>query len=119
MTSQLVFIHGRSQEHKDPVALKAEWIDSLRRGLAKSDLELAFKETDIRFPYYGDTLLDLVSGADTVDEVVVRGGKDPGEADFLYAVLNEVRIEVRISNEQVHKMLDAEVSDRGPLNWEW
>lgn len=30
MTRQLVFVHGRTQEHKDADALKAEWISALR-----------------------------------------------------------------------------------------
>ncbi len=53
MTGQLVFVHGRSQEHKDAAALKGTWIAALREGLAKSGLDLPIPETNIRFPYYG------------------------------------------------------------------
>ena len=28
---QLIFIHGRSQEHKDSKALKQEWLDALEK----------------------------------------------------------------------------------------
>ena len=61
--SSLVLIHGRAQEHKDAVALKCEWLEALRAGLAKSGLALPLSEGDIKFPYYGQTLYDLVSDA--------------------------------------------------------
>ncbi len=33
----LVFIHGRAQEHKDSKALKDEWIAAWAEGLKKTD----------------------------------------------------------------------------------
>ncbi len=63
MNRQLLLLHGRSQEHKDSVALKAEWLDSLGEGLAKINVKLPIAEKDVRFPFYGDTLSDLVDGA--------------------------------------------------------
>ena len=38
---KIVFIHGRSQQEKDPEEIKAEWVDSLKEGLSKSDLTLS------------------------------------------------------------------------------
>ena len=40
MTRELVLVHGRSQEQKDSIALKREWLDALREGLVKSGLQL-------------------------------------------------------------------------------
>lgn len=72
MTAQrLVFIHGRAQEGKDSVALKAEWVAALGKGLARSGLTLPMADADIRFPYYGDTLAQLVAGQGPVPR---RGG---------------------------------------------
>ncbi len=72
---QLILIHGRSQQNKDSVALKAEWIEALRKGLDKSNLELPIPESSIRLPYYGDTLFQLASNKppEQAAEVVVRG----------------------------------------------
>ena len=64
---QLVLVHGISQERKDAVVLKAEWLDTLHEGLAKSNLQLPIPESDVRFPYYGDALYELVKG-ETADE---------------------------------------------------
>ncbi|MCU7807376.1 MAG: hypothetical protein KZQ73_05845, partial [Candidatus Thiodiazotropha sp. (ex Semelilucina semeliformis)] len=94
MTKQLVFIHGRSQQHKDSIALKAEWIDAFEKGLAKNNLPMPVTESDIRFPYYGQTLFDLVDGADNGDaaDIIVRGtAQDDAQKAFFQAVFEELR----------------------------
>ena len=35
--ARLVFVHGRAQEGKDAIALKAEWIAAWRKGLDKGE----------------------------------------------------------------------------------
>jgi hypothetical protein len=124
MTTQaerIVLIHGRAQEHKDSIALKGEWLDAFRLGLSKSNLALPLPEDRIRFPYYGQTLFDLVSDAAEVAEVVVRG-TEPANRDeqrFQQAVLEEVRQALGISDAQVDAALPGDVRQRGPANWEW
>ena len=49
MKRQLVLVHGRSQEHQDPMGIKAEWIGAWKQGLAKSGLDLPIGEEEIRF----------------------------------------------------------------------
>lgn len=119
--TRLVFVHGRAQEHKDAVALKGEWLGALRAGLAKGGLTLPLADADIRFPYYGQTLHDLVEGAPSVAEVVVRGGNTAADAEqrFQQAILQEVQQALGLSDEQVERALDSQVRERGPLNWEW
>jgi len=116
---QLVMIHGRSQQRKDSVALKAEWLEALNEGLAKSGLTLPIPEPDVRFPYYGDTLFDLVDGgvADPA-AVVVRGEGDDDEKRFIKAVLEEVKQE-RLEAGQFEQAAGAAVVQRGPANWGW
>jgi hypothetical protein len=120
--TRLVFVHGRAQQNKDSVALKAEWIDAFRSGLAKNGLALPLPESDIKFPYYGQTLADLVGGAPAVAEVVVRGGTAAGDDEqrFQQAVLQEVQQAMGITDDQVDQALPPDVRQRGgPLNWEW
>jgi hypothetical protein len=122
MTRQLVFVHGRAQEHKDSVALKAEWIEAFEEGLAKRGLGLPIVETDIRFPYYGDTLFDLVGGkpADSAAAVIVRGEElDDDERRFTRAVMEEMRAKTGISDDQLAEAAGQDVVERGPQNWEW
>jgi endonuclease G len=54
-TRQVVFLHGRGQQGRDPATLRAGWAGGLARGLAAAGLPpLDAKEA--WFPYYGDTL---------------------------------------------------------------
>jgi hypothetical protein len=122
MTRQLVFIHGRAQEHKDAVALKAEWIGAWAAGLRKSNLMIPIAESDIRFPYYGQTLYDLCEGLENqqIAEVIVRGDNaDAAHKEFMRSVLEEVRQAQGISEAQLREVAGSDVVERGPLNWEW
>ncbi|MGX1887231.1 hypothetical protein [Streptomyces sp. NPDC055287] len=122
MTRQLVLVHGRSQQHKDPAALKAEWLDALAEGMAKSGLRLPVPEEDVRFPYYGDTLYQMVGGASpqAAAQIVVRGeAGDEAERRFLQSVLEEVRLAAGITDQQLAAAAEHDVIDRGLLTWAW
>lgn len=119
MRTRLVFIHGRAQEHKDAVALKSTWVGALRAGLSKSKLTLPLEDGDIRFPYYGQTLFDLVSGAEDVADVIVRGDRGTNdEQRFQHAVLEEIRKAKGITDEQVQAQIPLQTRERGVQNWE-
>jgi hypothetical protein len=119
MSRELVFVHGRAQEHKDAVKLKGEWVEAFEAGLAKSGLGVPVDDGGIRFPYYGQTLYDLIHDVADVAEVVVRGDADQQEQEFVLAMVEDIRKQAGITDEQVEAELDAEVIERGPLNWEW
>jgi hypothetical protein len=121
MKRQLVLVHGRSQENKDAQALKDEWIVSLRKGLAKSGKTLPIPETDVRFPYYGQTLYDLVRQVpiDEAAEVIVHGAKDGTRRAFTEAMLNEIRVKLGITDEQVLEIAGGNVVQMGIQNKKW
>jgi hypothetical protein len=126
---ELVLVHGRAQEHKDAAALKEEWLAALAEGLAKSGLKLPIGPDRVRFPYYGDTLYDLVAGVspDDAAKVVVKGPAgevDPDMQAFVAAVLAEVIAEKGITDAQVlaaaaAQGIDTSTIEKGPLNWGW
>ncbi|TWU55924.1 alpha/beta hydrolase [Rubripirellula reticaptiva] len=122
MTRQLVFVHGRSQEGKDSGELKASWIDAFKKGLEKSGLDLPIAESDIRFPYYGQTLFDLVSGVDDdeIADVIVRGEADSSpEVEFAKKMLDEMKDHFGVTDAQVRAEADSATLERGIANWEW
>ncbi|SNR74063.1 hypothetical protein SAMN06265360_1178 [Haloechinothrix alba] len=122
MTRRLVLVHGRDQQKKDAVALKAEWVDALRSGLRENGLELPIAESDIRFPYYGDTLYQLDSGVSTEDAaaVILRGDGVPGEEQrFLHAVMMDLLQRHEVTEEQIDEVADSDVIERGPRDWGW
>ena len=84
----------RSQEFKDAQGLKDEWVGALVGALNKLDLKLPIPVEDVRFPYYGQALFDLVDDVpdSEVADVIVQGAwKDTGERDFLAAVAAEMQ----------------------------
>jgi hypothetical protein len=122
MTRELVFIHGRSQQHKDADALKKEWLDALGEGLTKSGLTLPIPDAQVRFPFYGDTLFDLSEGKTVAEaaKMIVRGDEtDAAEKQFVLTVLDEIRRERGISEEQLAEVAGQDVVEKGPLNWPW
>jgi hypothetical protein len=122
MTRQLVFVHGRAQERLDSIALKKEWINAWKSGLDKAGLAMPLAESDVRFPYYGDTLEQMTEGrtADEAARIVVRGeGLDRTEEAFLRAWLQEVQAKAGISDAEVAAVVDPTVRERGVLNWGW
>ena len=119
---QLVFVHGRAQEHLESKQLKKEWIEDLKKGLAENKLELPIPEDNIKFPYYGDTLFDLVNGssASAAAEIIVRGTEnDLQERDFTLAFLRELQVKNNITDEEIADLVGEEDLEKGPLNWGW
>ncbi|AOG23484.1 hypothetical protein [Acidovorax sp. RAC01] len=122
MTRQLVFVHGRAQERLDSIALKKEWISAWKTGLDKAGLAMPLDESDIRFPYYGDTLEQMTEGrtADEAARIVVRGeALDRTEEAFMRAWLQEMQTKAGISDAEVAAVVDPVVRERGVLNWGW
>lgn len=122
MSRKLVFIHGRAQQRKDSIALKKEWLQSWDDGLRDGALERAIDDADVRFPYYGDTLDDLVKGKPLEEAalVVVRGAAAAApERVFMSAVMEEVRKAAAITKDELLAIGGGDVIQRGPLNWEW
>lgn len=124
MKASLVFIHGRAQEHRNAIDLKNEWICALMGGLAKNSLDLPLPETDIKFPYYGQTLYDLVEDTGNVADVITRGGVGMDEEQrFQEAIILEMqeklKMKYKVTDADVRKSLDLEVIQCGPQNWEW
>lgn len=54
---EVIFIHGRSQQGRDKVALQRIWEQSLARGFQAAGVTPA-QDLRFHFPYYGDLLFD-------------------------------------------------------------
>ncbi|MFF3851365.1 trypsin-like peptidase domain-containing protein [Streptomyces sp. NPDC002328] len=65
----LVFLHGRSQEGKDPGNLRREWAGGLNQGLVRAGLP-PVDPADVWFPYYGDTLVQALTAHEAVPRIV-------------------------------------------------
>lgn len=118
---KLVFIHGRSQQGKDPALLQEQWLNSLAKGLAKSNIELP-ESTDVVFPFYGDRLDELLKELDAplVSDVTLRGAtQDSAEADFRGELLYEIAQGAGVTDAEIQSHFKGTQQEKGPLNWEW
>jgi hypothetical protein len=118
---RLVFVHGRSQQGKDPAALKEEWLGALNQGLAKSGLKLP-AGVEVRLPFYGDRLDALTQASEVplTEDLHTRGGE--ADADFLgfeAAVVEALRRGAGITDQQVADAYGPNPKPKGPQNWEW
>ena len=127
----LVFVHGRAQEGKNPDALKEAWVSYWAEGLKKSGRTVPLENHKIHFPFYGDTLADLTDGLSPEDaaKIVVRGlqstapgGVTDDEKGFIEAVMFET-LERDLGNladlEIAKEAPELQVVEKGPLNLPW
>ncbi|MEB2777462.1 hypothetical protein SYJ56_19260 [Algoriphagus sp. D3-2-R+10] len=117
----LIFIHGRAQQGKDPKKLKKLWIDTLIKGLEKSNLSLPIQENQIYFPFYGDSLNDLIFKRNRpIEEIVKKGGEAHSKDDeFFHDFLMEVSKNANITTSEIEEEQINNIKEKGPLNWEW
>lgn len=123
----LVMIHGRSQQEKDAGELKQTWMNALKDGMEKANLDASLlDETKIHFPYYGDTLVGMMNEVADPAPVVIKGASDAGsrEAEFTMKLMTEMLRKNGVSDDAIKLELangDATqvVQQKGPLNWPW
>lgn len=117
----LVFIHGRAQQGKNPVKLKKIWENAFYDGLNSAGL----KRPDglkISFPFYGDELDRIIKSLDTqliVDINSKGGGKDSAEGAFQFELIYEIAEVAGLSDDQIMEYYDGSYKEKGPLNWKW
>lgn len=120
-TTRLLFVHGRGQQGLNPDNLKAEWIDTLRRGTAALKRTLP-AEVVVEFPYYGD-ILDKFSREFDIpltSEIQARGTALEDEfLAFQAELAEEVRQAAKVTDSQVDAEYGNDPQPRGPLNWRW
>lgn len=86
----LVFVHGRSQEFKDPEVLRRNWLAGLNGGLTRLGVATLPVERVV-FPFYGDDLYHITADLRTQKTSVRLEGLPaaPGEAGPLHPGLPE------------------------------
>jgi hypothetical protein len=119
---RLLLVHGRSQGGKDPVKLKAEWLDALSKGLQKAGLAMP-ANVDIDFPFYGDRLDEFARQfALPADPAIVPKGSPVFDEyqEFRRQIADEMRARAGITDAQVRaEMGPAPVAEKGVENWGW
>lgn len=119
--TRLLFVHGRSQEGKDPDRLKSLWMDALKRGVEKLGRGLPDR-IDVRFPFYGDALDNFAQQYEvplTLD-IQTKGSQVNEEfLAFQAEVAEALRQRAGITDDQVNTEYGPNPKPKGPQNWEW
>jgi hypothetical protein len=118
---RLVFVHGRSQQGKDPAVLKEEWLGALAKGLEKNGLVLP-ADVEVRLPFYGDRLDAFAKESEVplTDDLRTKGGEaDPGFLAFEAAMAEALRQRAGVTDQQINDAYGDNPKPKGPQNWEW
>lgn len=117
----LIFVHGRDQQGKNPQELQAQWEAALEKGWEK----LGLKRPDnlkVVFPFYGDELSRMVELLDTplVADVTSKGASpDTDEAAFRGEFLEELAKNAGVTDKDIQAHYSGQPREKGPLNWGW
>ena len=118
---QLLLIHGRAQENLDPATLKQSWLDALIAGLGKIGKSLPIPLTDVHFPYYGNTLVDLCDGLTPEKAAaVVYKGEVTNDSERLFAaqfILDIARGFGITDDQAAREEIPLDVTKKGVENW--
>jgi hypothetical protein len=117
----LVLIHGRDQQGKQPDALKAAWMGALTSGAQRAGKKLPMP-IKVEFPYYGDKLDEFARAYDIPlsSEAQSRGTPTDDEFQaFQYEFAEDIRQRSGITDNQIQAEYGAGPQERGPLNWKW
>jgi hypothetical protein len=117
---RLLLVHGRAQQGKDPVQLKAEWMETLARGAEKNGQTLA-EGLEVAFPFYGDALDAFTREAQVplTSEVHTRGELNDDFLRFEAEMAEALRQQAGITEEQIDAEYGENPKPKGPQNWEW
>lgn len=119
---KIVFVHGRSQHHKQPIELAKQWKDALLEGFTRIGTPYA-GQLDFTFPYYGDALFDAVEKAslDNVRGLMSNGAPvsepDRQEQAFVWQVTREMAMQNGITEEQIALEAGGDIKIMDLHNW--
>ncbi len=117
----LIFVHGRDQQGKNPQELQAQWEAALMKGWERLGLTRP-GDLDVVFPFYGDELARLVEqlNAPLVSDVTTKGAaSDVSEAAFRGELLEELARNAGLTDDDFQAYYSGQPLEKGPLNWEW
>ncbi len=97
----------------------------MQQGIQNAGLKLDIDDAHIHLPFYGNTLIQLIDQSETINSVVVKGGKNTvgeAEAQIMAEVVKELLDANGIGAGQVSAAQAAAgfgIRKKGPLNWSW
>lgn len=120
----VLIVHGRSRPLFGPDEMREQWLVALHSAFSGADLAISFADVfaddDVKLPWYGDTLSQLVGGVTRgeAERVSLSGDLPPDERGFVLAVAQQVADTYGFTSEQLSAVTapgDAGAGD--PSSW--
>ena len=117
---KLVLVHGRAQEGYVDDVLKKSWVDALKYGMAKADVELP-AGTTIEFPYYGITLANMVAqvNAPVGLNINPKGPNPDVDQELRGELIAQMAANAGLDDEDIRRELTEPAIQKGVQNWGW
>jgi hypothetical protein len=116
--ARLVFVHGRGQGESSMELQRAVWLEALNRGIAAAQRSPLDSAVDVRVPFYGKILDDLVASLPIPGKgtpMGVGGPVNQFEGEFIL----ELAARAGISDEEIAAETHEEAVPAAPENWPW
>lgn len=116
--TRLLLVHGRSQQGRDPPAIKKEWLDALEKGMGRP---LA-GTIEVALPFYGDVLDDFTRqlAIPLTSDIHARGNETQDEFLIFQAeIAEDLRRGAGVTDAEIAAEYGNDPQERGPLNWKW
>lgn len=122
---KIVMIHGRSQQDKDPQAIKDLWLDTVVSGYSATGFAWP-NDVECVLPFYGDKLDQLVQQVEgpLLTHILLRGASEdvPADATLRVEILGEMLEAQGISHLDIASRVEGDPIERqraiarGPQN---
>ncbi|MEJ1966656.1 MAG: alpha/beta hydrolase [Gammaproteobacteria bacterium] len=116
--TNLLLVHGRAQQGRDPQTITKEWLDALEKGMG-GPLAGTIR---VALPFYGDVLDGFTRQLEIplTSEIHARGNETQDEFLIFQADLAEdLRQGAGVTDAQIAAEYGNDPHERGPLNWKW
>lgn len=119
---KIIFIHGRSQQGKDPDKLKKDWTKALLLGFEKIGQPYT-QPLNIEFPYYGNFLFEETNKAaqknfqDLLEKGADFSSPNVQEEAFIRELVFEIAAQNGITESEINLEANGDLSEKGIQNW--
>ena len=115
----VLIVHGRSRPLFGPVEMREQWLVALHSAFSGAEAPVPFTDDDVKLPWYGETLTQLVGGVSRseAERMSLSGDIPHDERTFVLAVVEQVALAYGFTPEQLAAVAASGDLDASPSSW--
>lgn len=115
----VLIVHGRSRPLFGPVEMREQWLVALHSAFSGAEISVPFTDDDVKLPWYGETLTQLVGGVSRgeAERVSLSGDIPHDERAFVLAVVQQVAEAYGFTQEQLAAVSASGDVDASRSSW--